>query len=160
MKFIGISLFLFWFPCFGLTDLLDRIPKELDQTDYVFVVDIKSQVNYLYFKNTLIDQFSVSTGSKTRYKGNREMKEGVWRLSQKIEKNLAPIYGARLIYLDKYNKRKKKFIRTNRAFHGTNEPFNIGKPTSMGCVYHFDRDILDIYSFIPKHTLVISINEV
>ena len=73
---------------------------------------------------------------------------------------LKPIYGARLIYLDKYNDQTKQFIRTNKAFHGTNEPENIGKPTSMGCVYHYDHDIIDIYSFIPENTLVISVKNI
>ena len=49
---------------------------------------------------------------------------------------------------------------TTKAFHGTNEPFNIGKPTSMGCVYHYDEDIIDLYAFIPKNTLVITIKKV
>ncbi|MEK9726513.1 MAG: L,D-transpeptidase [Candidatus Margulisiibacteriota bacterium] len=162
MRSIGISFFIILLNISVLSfdHIFTKIPKELNETDYIFVVEIKTQTNYLFYKKTLIDQFSVSTGSRTRYKGNREMKEGIWRLSQRISKNLAPIYGARLIYLDKYNQQKKEFFRTNKAFHGTNEPFNIGKPTSMGCVYHFDEDILDIYSYIPKHTLVITVKNV
>ena len=47
----------------------DRIPDELIHSDYIFIVEIETQTNYLFYKGTLIDQFSVSTGSKTRYKG-------------------------------------------------------------------------------------------
>ena len=59
-------------------------------------------------------------------------------------------------YLEKYNPRTNQFFKTNKAFHGTNEPENIGQPTSMGCVYHFDQDIIDLYEYIPKDTLVIT----
>jgi lipoprotein-anchoring transpeptidase ErfK/SrfK len=160
MKFIGTKffLFLFWVEVFPLTHR--QLPPELPPTKYLFVLDISNQKNYLYYKDTLIDSFSVSTGSKTRYKGNREMKEGVWRLGQRMDSNLAPIYGARLIYLEKYVPTKKKFVKTNLAFHGTNEPHNIGRPTSMGCVYHYDSDIIDLYTFIPQHTLVITVKNV
>ena len=144
----------------ALTAVSEMIPNEITPTDYIFIVNISSQKNYLYYKDTLIDEFNVSTGSKTRYIGNRELPEGIWKLTQRIETGLKPIYGARLIYLDKYNDQTKQFIRTNKAFHGTNEPENIGKPTSMGCVYHYDHDIIDIYSFIPENTLVISVKNI
>ena len=162
MKYLGIKLIILMisYQLMGFTHVFDRIPTELVHTDYVFVVEIETQTNYLFYKRALIDQFSVSTGSKTRYKGNREMKEGVWRLGLRMEKDLAPIYGARLIYLEKYNPRTNQFFKTNKAFHGTNEPYNIGKPTSMGCVYHYDEDIIDLYNFIPTKTLVITIKKV
>ena len=152
---LGVSIV-----AFGFSDILNSLPKDVPPTDYIFVVDIDQQTNYLFYKQSLVDQFSVSTGSKTRYKGNREMKPGLWRLGQSIEKDLAPIYGARLIYLEKYHEDTKTFRKTNRAFHGTNEPHNIGNPTSMGCVYHFDEDIIDLYSYIPKHTLVIGVKNI
>lgn len=152
---------LFWsFISHGFEHVFNRIPKAIARTDYIFVVEINSQTNYLFYKNTLIDSFKVSTGSKTRYKGNREMKEAVWRLGQRMEKDLAPIYGARLIYLEKYQPDLQAFVKTNKAFHGTNEPFNIGQPTSMGCVYHYDEDIIDLYTFIPNHSLVVSIKKI
>jgi lipoprotein-anchoring transpeptidase ErfK/SrfK len=162
MKLFGISccLFLFSLIGHGFEHVFNQIPKELAHTDYMFVVDIDTQTNFLFYKKTLIDSFKVSTGSKTRYKGNREMKESVWRLGQRIEKDLAAIYGARLIYLEKYLEDRQVFIKTNLAFHGTNEPFNIGQPTSMGCVYHYDEDIIDLYAFIPNHTLVISVKSI
>ena len=77
-----------------------------------------------------------------------------------MDGNLAPIYGARLIYLERFDKKENRFKYTNRAFHGTNEPHNIGKPTSMGCVYHYDHDIIYLYSFIPYDTLVISVKSI
>ena len=126
----------------------------------MFIVEIDTQKNYLFYNDTLIDVFDVSTGSKTRYRGNRELKEAVWRLGTRIDKNLKPIYGARLIYLEQYNQKTARFVKTNKAFHGTNEPENIGKPTSMGCVYHYDEDIIYLYSFIPKHSLVVSVKTI
>ena len=165
MTFFGISFkviifVLLSYQAIGFSHVFDRIPKELDHTDFMFVVEIDTQTNYLFYKYTLIHSFKVSTGSKTRYKGNRQMKEGVWRLGQRIATGLKPIYGARLIYMEKYRKDKKAFVKTNKAFHGTNEPFNIGKPTSMGCVYHYDKDIIDLYSFIPNHSLIVTVNQI
>jgi lipoprotein-anchoring transpeptidase ErfK/SrfK len=159
MKFAGISVFtaLLYINIAVVASVFHRIPEEVPVTDYVFVVDIQDQTNYLFYKQTLVDQFSVSTGSKTRYKGDRTMPEGVWRLGQRMATGLAPIYGARLIYLEKYHSQKKQFFKTNKAFHGTNEPHLIGQPTSMGCVYHFDDDIVGIYSHIPDHSLVITV---
>ena len=143
------------------------IPDNIKQSEYIFIIDIKKQKNYLYFKDTLIDTFIISTGSKNRYKGNREMPEGLWRLTKKMNqkeinnvfKERAAIYGPRLISLEKYSEKKQAFVKTNRAFHGTNEPENIGSPTSMGCVYHYNEDIIYLYDFIPENTLVISTNE-
>ena len=162
MKFIGINLLLVLYSSFlfGFDHIFNRIPTELKRTDYMFIVEIETQKNYLFYNDTLLDIFDVSTGSKTRYKGNREMKEGIWRLGTRIGHGLKPIYGARLIYLEKYNQRTKQFVKTNKAFHGTNEPFNIGKPTSMGCVYHYDEDIIYLYSFIPEHSLVVSVKNI
>jgi hypothetical protein len=158
LRFLSIWTFIgiFFINGYTIPNFWTYVPADLPRTDYLFVVDIATQTNYLFFKNSLIDQFSVSTGSKTRYSGNRSLPESVWRLGTRIDTNLAPIYGARLIYLDTYNVQKKQFLQTNRAFHGTNEPQNIGNPTSMGCVYHMDRDIIDIYTYIPEHTLVVS----
>ena len=81
------------------------------------------------------------------------MKEGVWRLGQRMDKGLADIYGPANI-LRKDSQKTKQFRQTNKAFHGTNEPYNIGKPTSMGCVYHYDKDIIDLYTYIPHHTVI------
>ncbi len=158
MKLLGSLLILITISVSASWDY--PLPKGVKPSDYMFVVDIKNQHNYLFYKNTLIDSFPVSTGSKTRYKGNRTLPQGIWRLGQRIDKNLAPIYGARLIYMEKYNEKTKQFRKTNRAFHGTNEPHNIGKPTSMGCVYHYDEDIIYLYSFIPNHTLVVSVESI
>ena len=162
MKLFGTSLWIFFlsFVSHGFDHVFNQIPNELTPTDYMFVVEIDTQTNYLFYKKTLIDSFKVSTGSKTRYKGNREMKEAVWRLGQRMAQDLAPIYGARLIYLEKYRPDLQKFVKTNKALHGTNEPFNIGQPTSMGCVYHYDEDIIDLYTFIPNHSLVVSVKKI
>ena len=118
MKYLGIKLIiiLFSLQLMAFTHVFDRIPKELIHSDYIFIVEIDTQTNYLFYKGTLIDQFSVSTGSKTRYKGNREMKEGVWRLGLRMDKDLAAIYGARLIYLEKYNFKQNNLLKQIKHF--------------------------------------------
>ena len=152
----------------GNIEISNIIPSKINISDYIFIIDINKQKNYLYYKNTLIDTFNISTGSKDRYSGNRELSEGLWRLNGKLDqaeinkifKDNADIYGPRLIYLEKYNIKKQMFVKTNKAFHGTNEPENIGKPTSMGCVYHLNQDIKNIYSYIPNNTIVISLKSI
>ena len=159
-QLLGLSFLILSTWCYPLPVAMHDIPGTLLSSDYVFIVEISTQKNYLYYKNILIDQFDVSTGSKDRYVGDRTLPVGIWRLGKRIDKNLAPIYGARLIYLEKWDDESKSFKFTNRAFHGTNEPENIGQPTSMGCVYHFDHDIIYLYSFIPHDTLVISVQTI
>ena len=64
MKYLGIKLIiiLFSLKLMAFTHVFDRIPKELIHSDYIFIVEIDTQTNYLFYKGTLIDQFSVSTG--------------------------------------------------------------------------------------------------
>ncbi|MFC1771142.1 L,D-transpeptidase [Candidatus Margulisiibacteriota bacterium] len=135
---------------------LEKIPPELEITDFISIVDISDQKNYLFYKNKILLITSVSTGSKDRYKGDRTMFEAVWRLGEKVEKDLIPLYGPRLIYLEKYLPGSQSFIKTKKAFHGTKEPFNLGNPTSMGCVYHHNDVIKKLYNILPGNTLVIT----
>ena len=114
MKLIGINFILTLI--FALNSIIycSIFPEKIKKSDYLFIIDIQNQKNYLYFKDTLIDTFDISTGSKNRYKGNREMPEGIWRLTEKIAdkeikrrfKNRAEIYGPRLISLEKFNDNK------------------------------------------------------
>jgi hypothetical protein len=136
---------------------IKRIPNELDMTDFICVVVISEQKNYVFYKGKIIYVTTVSTGSKTRYKGDRTMSQGVWRLGDRVEKDLIPLYGARLIYMEKYISRLKKFVKTKKAFHGTEEPNNLGRPTSMGCVYHHNNVIKKLYRLLPDKTLVITV---
>ena len=77
----------------------------------MFIVEISTQKNYLFYKKTMIDVFTVSTGSKQDTREPRN-EEGVWRLGQRMDKGLADIYGARLIY-EKYSQ-KTKTISSNQ----------------------------------------------
>ena len=138
---------------------IQRIPKEINITDYLSVVVISEQKHYLFHNGELQAIYPVSTGSKTRYKGDRTMKEGLWRLGRKMDKDLAPIYGVRLIFMEKYNPKTQTYRETNLAFHGTNEPERIGSASSMGCVYHYDRDMLKLYDLLPRHSLILTVNQ-
>ena len=56
MKLFGIKLLIVLMTISGhaFEHIFDRIPKELDHTDYMFVVEIGTQTNYLFYKKTLI----------------------------------------------------------------------------------------------------------
>lgn len=138
---------------------LSQIPAELDPTSYLSVVVLSEQKDYIFRDNELIGTYPVSTGSKDRYESDRTLRQGVWRMARRVSQNLEPLYGPRLIYLQYYNPYKKKFVDTRKAFHGTDEPQNLGKPTSMGCVYHHNDDIIKLYDMLPDKTLVITVQK-
>lgn len=138
---------------------LSKVPAELDTTSYLSVVVISEQKDYIFRDNKLIGIYPVSTGSKDRYESDRTLRQGVWRMARRVSQDLEPLYGPRLIYLQYYNPYKKQFIDTLKAFHGTDEPHNLGRPTSMGCVYHHNNDIIELYEILPDKTLVITVEK-
>jgi len=135
------------------------IPDELQQTPYVSVIELSKNRNDIFYNGHYLFSVPVSTGSRRRYRSDRTMREAVWRLGRRVSSNLQSIYGPRLIYLDQYNPIKHKFIHTAKAFHGTNEPNNLGKATSMGCVYHHNDVIIPLYDMLPDKTLVITVKK-
>ena len=150
----------------GSTPLIERykswistIPKEIPHTQFISVVVISEQLHYLFKNHKLHSIYAISTGSKTRYKGDRRMPQGTWRLGKRLEDNLDAIYGAKLIFMEKYLPKSKTFVQTRKAFHGTNEPEIIGSPQSMGCVYHYDSDIIKLYDILPHHSLIVTIDK-
>jgi lipoprotein-anchoring transpeptidase ErfK/SrfK len=147
-----------------------RLLGTLPLTEYLVVVDISEQREYLFEKGgSFIQMYTVSTGG-TRVKvgtevndqgvtvpvyANRAMGESVWRISEKLEGNLSPIYGPRLMMLDRLT--RSGWIQTDVALHGTNEPEILGTPQSLGCVYHDNADIIPLYDMLAVGTLVVSI---
>jgi hypothetical protein len=130
--------------------------RGVPETEYVFVVVLKEQKDYLFRRGRLYHHYRVSTGSPLRYDEDRSIKPGLWRLNgREFFSPPDQLFGSRLIYLEYYDSVEKKFIPTTRAFHGTSEERNIGNPTSMGCVYHRNHDIIEIYTAIPDNVLVI-----
>jgi uncharacterized membrane protein (UPF0182 family) len=134
---------------------LKQIPAELDKSIYISVVVLSEQRNYVFYKDKFLKRYIVSTGSKDRYEDDRRLRTGIWRLQGRLDTGLKEMYGPRLIGMYYYNPYRKDWIKTMKAFHGTNEPENLGLPTSMGCVYHSNQDIVEIYDYIPDNTLVI-----
>jgi hypothetical protein len=138
---------------------LSRVPWKLNITEYLCVVVISEQCNYIFQHGRLLGKYLISTGSHDRWGDDRSMKEGVWRLGKKFEKELPQMYGPRLIYLEAYNPAYDKFFETEKAFHGTDEPQNLGKPTSQGCIYHSNEDIIKLYDLLPDKTLVLTVEK-
>jgi hypothetical protein len=132
------------------------IPRDFSAQEYVFVVVLGEQQDYLFKRGRLLKHYRIATGSPVRFEDDRRFHSGLWRLNGRIVYSPPdPLYGARLIFLEYYDELNKKFVRTERAFHGTSEEHNIGHPTSMGCVYHRNRDIVEIYDLIPDNVLVV-----
>ncbi|MCP4136354.1 MAG: L,D-transpeptidase [bacterium] len=132
------------------------LPKELRESRYIAVVVLLEQRNYIFHQGKFVKSYVVATGSKTRFKGDRRMKPGTWwRLKGRMRKGLKPLYGPRLIRMQYYDTKKRAFVKTKKAFHGTDEPEILGTPRSRGCVYHSNKDILEVYTMLPEHTLVL-----
>ncbi len=155
---LGVS-FSAWYPQFRYSRWFNLIPQELEHTDYICVVVLSEQKNYIFHDKKLVAKYIVSTGSKDRYDSDRTLRQGVWRLGRRMEEGLAPLYGPRLIYLEYYNQIRKEFVQTQKAFHGTDEPYNLGKATSMGCVYHHNDVIVELYDMLPTGSLVITVEK-
>ncbi|MBU1110697.1 CapA family protein [Patescibacteria group bacterium] len=126
-----------------------KIPQELALTEYLSVISIPEQKHYLFKDKELIKTYTISTGA-----GENEMPEGIWRVGEIRDSGLGGIYGPRLLFLEVWD--KNQFIETTRAFHGTNEPEKIGTNFGLGCVYHYNEDILEIYDLLPPETLVVT----
>ncbi len=138
-----------------LDDWLPLIPSALDETEWIIVVDRSEQKDYVFQNRKFVKSYIVSTGSATRYEYDATLPLGVWRVGTKYDYSLGEIYGPRLMYLEIW--RGSFFEKTLKALHGTNEPENLGQATSMGCVYHSNEDIIELFDLIPEGTLVITV---
>ncbi|MBU1868050.1 CapA family protein [Patescibacteria group bacterium] len=133
-----------------LKNWLAKIPSTVDLTNYLSVVVIPEQKNYIFYGKELLKIYTISTGS-----GENNMLESVWRIGEK-KQDLGGIYGPRLMFLEVWD--STSFKKTTRAFHGTNEPEKIGTNFGLGCVYHNNNDILELYDLLPRDSLVITTN--
>lgn len=126
--------------------------KEL--TDYLVVVDISEQTEYIFDnEGNIIDTYRISTGESGT---DREMTESLWRVSSKIDYEVAPLYGPRMMMLERYF--QGEWITTTVALHGTNEPTRIGTPFSLGCVYHNNADIITLFDLLSIGDFVVAID--
>lgn len=149
-------------------------------SDYLVIVDISEQREYVYTNDgSLYGVYIVSTGSSSvpvtmentdveaennegaEQEGSsisfedRSWSKGVWRVRWKYDGDLSAIYGDRLLMLDRYN--NGGWYSTNVALHGTNEPEKLGTPFSLGCVYHKNADIIQLYEILSVGDLVVAL---
>lgn len=134
---------------------LPKIPAGIVETEWLVIIDRSEQKEYVFQNRGFFKSYSVSTGSKDRYNYDATLPIGVWRIGEKIPYSLGEIYGPKLMYLEWWN--GESFEETLRALHGTNEPENLGSPTSMGCIYHDNNDILELYELTPEGTIVMTV---
>jgi lipoprotein-anchoring transpeptidase ErfK/SrfK len=143
-------------PEFELTNnWIHLIPGEIKESEWILIVDISKQKEHVFKNRKYIKSYIVSTGSATRYSYDATLKLGIWKVRSKTKSNLNDIYGPRLMDLDYWD--ESDFKKTNIALHGTIEPENLGQATSMGCIYHSNSDIIELYDLISVGTLVISV---
>lgn len=144
--------------------------ETLARTDYIVVVDVSEQREYVFRKDgTFEKKYRIATGGSYVYAGtevneigesvakyeNRSMGESVWRISDKRDSNLDSIYGLRLMILERQI--GGLWIQTDVALHGTEEAELLGTPSSLGCIYHDNADIIELYDMLEIGTLVVSI---
>lgn len=142
----------------------------MEVTDYLVVVDISEQKEYLFTnEGEFVDMYRIATGATSVYAGtevnadgvsvpvyeNRAMGVSVWRVSVKRDYNLEPLYGPRLMWLEK--RVGNGWMETEVALHGTNTPEILGTPSSLGCIYHENADIIELYELLDVGTLVVAI---
>lgn len=53
-----------------------------------------------------------------------------------------------------YGSRAMELSNKNYAIHGTNDPYNIGKNVSLGCIRLKNPDVEELYSMTPLNTPV------
>lgn len=148
---------------------LGKLDGIAEPSQYLVVVDISEQKEYVYSKDgELLYLYKVSTGAAAvrvadspddpdtdpEYQ-DRSMGESVWKVVSKRDSGLAALYGPRLMMMDRYV--SGRWIETDVALHGTDEPENLGRPVSLGCVYHDNADIIQLYDLLPVGTLVVAI---
>lgn len=136
---------------------------------YLTVVDISEQKEYIFDKEgKFVKRYSISTGTYEEIQAEvcREgeckeewivpaMKPDVWRISKKVDSNLASIYGARLMMLEK--RVNGVWYRTKLALHGTDQEHLIGTPFTLGCIYHKNVDIIELFGMLEVGDYVVTI---
>lgn len=143
--------------------ILLKWPK--NSSDYVVMVDKFAQKAFLYNKHNLYKPeriYNVSTGENNGPKSktnDRKTPEGIYFFTNSfVERELAPIYGARAFPINYPNSIDKKEGRSGYGiwFHGTNKPL---KPRdSNGCIVLTNRDINELATFIKLNNTPVIIS--
>lgn len=133
--------------------LKDTLGGDLELSDYIVIVDISEQTEYVFDENgDLVNIYRISTGERDTEK---QMGKSIWRVSSKIGYEVAPLYGPRMMMLDRYF--EGEWIETTIALHGTEEPGRIGTPFTLGCVYHNNADIIALFDILEVGNFVVAI---
>jgi hypothetical protein len=153
--------------------------------DYLVVVDISEQKEYIFDKEGELEKiYRVSTGSdsvKVEVCGDEEVEESlgvdeesdlgneechnewvdrrmnpsVWKIRSKRSGDFGPTYGSRIMMMNK--RVGNGWMLTQVALHGNRQENTIGIPVSLGCVYHKDADIIELYEMLEVGDYVVAI---
>ncbi|MEA3357042.1 MAG: L,D-transpeptidase [Patescibacteria group bacterium] len=159
----------------------EMLHEQGDLSDYIIVIDVSEQREYVFDnEGSLYKRYKISTGSsmvlveeddeestneestseeseeesELEYE-DRSMGVSVWKVRYKTEHDASSYYGPRIMMLDRYI--DGHWVQTDVALHGTNRPDLLGTPWSLGCVYHNNADIIDLYDLIDIGTFVVAI---
>lgn len=138
----------------ALRVLEKKINKE-DLSNNFSIVDLSEQRNYLFKDGRFYTWYKVATGGFLSYDYDARLWADVWKIRAEQYDGLAPIYGDCILHLNVRS--GDQWVHTNRALHGTNTPDIIGTPKSLGCVYHYNEDILEVCEILGKGDIVITI---
>lgn len=120
------------------------------------IVDISEQRNYVYKDDKPYKIYKISTGGWLNTGYDSKSYPNIWKITWRQDEGLTPLYGSCLLGLDVY--KNGSWLKTDRAMHGTDTPGNLGLPMSLGCVYHSNKDIEDICSFMDIGDIMITID--
>jgi hypothetical protein len=149
-----------------------RLQREISEN--LVVVDISEQKEYLFNKDgKLLSIYKVSTGSSDPVRtevcvendegeeecedewDDRQMTPSVWKIRNKLSGEFAPLYGPRIMMLDK--RVGETWMTTQVALHGTNQPDMLGVPSSLGCIYHKNVDIIELFEILEVGDYVVAV---
>ncbi len=151
---------------------------DLELSQHLVVVDISEQKEYIFNKDgDILHIYRISTGRSDLFPvevcdevendegeeeevceqelESRQMGPSVWKVASKAKGEFAPTYGPRIMMLHK--RVNGNWVRTQVALHGTDQPNLLGMPTSLGCIYHENVDIIELFEILEVGDYVVAI---
>jgi hypothetical protein len=111
-----------------------------NEPEYVILIQIDEKLLYLYKDGNCIRQYPIATGKK-----GWPSPIGKWKIVYKGDWGEG--FGGRWMGLNvKWG---------NYGIHGTTKESSIGQSASHGCIRMFNKDIKELYDFVPVGTTVI-----
>lgn len=116
-------------------------PEESKENKYDILIDLTESMLYLFENDELLRKYPVAQG-----KTNTPSPIGIWQITNKA-RNWGSGFGTRWMGLN--------VPWGAYGIHGTNKPGSIGYRASAGCFRMRNKDVEELYSFVPYKTTVV-----